>query len=151
MKKLTRFDIIELLLYSENHRRLIIPNLIKHCENYDPDNIWWKQILSNFRKSPLVYCHIYYNFQQKTTHGMLDGIIYLTTVKTVAFETEIFYAELGTFELIFKENIDKFISASISNRGNGWMNFHHSISTALRNIEGFEFVNSFSRKTKAFQ
>ena len=116
LKKLSRFNIIELLLHSENHRRLIIPNLIHKCENYNSNDRTWQIILENFAKSSLLNCTVYYNFTPKTNHGLIDGIIYLSTTKTAQFETELFYADSGMLELIGLENINKFITVLIASR-----------------------------------
>ena len=96
IQKLLRFDVVELLLHSESHRRLLIPNIIYHCENFNADSRNWITFINNFRKCPSFYCAVYFTRQEKTNGFVLDGIVYLSTVKTIEFETAVFYADTGS-------------------------------------------------------
>ena len=96
IKKLSRFDVVELLLHSESHRRLIIPNIIYHCENFNADSKVWINFINNFRKCPSFHCAVYFTRQVKTNGFLLDGIVYLSTIKSIEFDTAVFYADTGS-------------------------------------------------------
>ena len=102
LKKLLRYNLVNSLLQSPNHRRLLIPKLIYHSENHDSKNKSWVKLLQNFRNSNYPHVRFYYNYQRKTKLILLDGMIYLSVRKTALFEAELFFAEER------KERINRF-------------------------------------------
>ena len=159
LKKLAKFDLGVLLNNNESHKKAIIPTLLFHIENQiDLDSHLWSRILNNFRHSPSINIHVYYDIVKKTNLDTLNCIVLFSLSNEEDFRTETFFTDRGkgfitkqeSLVKIF-ENVDKLISITLIAIGNAWINFHSFWIGRKLKVRIFQSINSFRIKSESFQ